>query len=439
MGQHGKNPRQKVIAIIPARLSSTRLPNKLLLPLAGKPLILWTVEQAKKAKNISRVIVATDSEEILRVVQGNCFEAVLTAENHQSGSDRVAEVAGTLEENSIIVNVQGDEPLIQPSTIEKAVEAVLQNDAVDIATTCEKIENLNDVLSPDVVKVVTDKDGFALYFSRLPIPFPREAVKKYGTLENALRQEKDLIAVHRKHTGLYVYRREFLLKYTKLKQTNLEKLEMLEQLRALENGARIKVVEVSETSIGVDTKEDFQRVKALIEKSEKRLNDFSFRRANLNDLPAVAKVYVQTSQKSYQGIVPQPFLNNLPKEKDDFWKEFFKNGYQIFIAENAKGEIVGFVDFEEMPKGIPFDFKVNSLYVLPEYQRKGIGSELFALVVKELNVQGNNSMVLEALEVSPFNSFYENRGGEIVGFSHQQLAGENFKTLVYGWKDLSKL
>ena len=253
-----------VIAIIPARRASTRLPNKLLLPIAGKALILRTIEQAKKARNVSRVIVATDSEEILRVVETSGNEAVLTAEKHQSGSDRIAEVAETLSENSIIVNVQGDEPLISPRTIEKAIDAILQNDSIEMATTCEPIHDARDVLSADVVKVVSDENDFALYFSRSPVPFPREAVRKYGTLENALREEKDLLALFRKHTGLYVYRREFLLKYTKLKQTNLEKTEMLEQLRALENGARIKVVETSESSIGVDTLEDFERVRAIL-------------------------------------------------------------------------------------------------------------------------------------------------------------------------------
>ncbi len=263
---------QNIIAVIPARLFSTRLPNKLLLNLAGKPLILWTVGQAAKAKNVSRVIVATDSEEILRVVRKNGFEAVLTSANHQSGSDRIAEVAEILEENSIIVNVQGDEPLISPQTIESAIDAILQDDSIDIATTCEPIDDVKDVLSPDVVKVITDENDFALYFSRLPIPFPREAVKKHETLENALNSEKDLLARYRKHTGLYVYRREFLLKYTKLQQTNLEKLEMLEQLRALENGARIKVVEVSESSIGVDTQEDFERVRQILREGQ-RTND----------------------------------------------------------------------------------------------------------------------------------------------------------------------
>lgn len=264
MEAHGKNPRKNVYAIIPARYGSTRLKGKLLLEIGGKPLILHTLERAKAAQNIDQVIVATDSEEILKIVQASGNEAVLTSENHQSGSDRIAEVAEKLSENSIIVNVQGDEPTISPRTIEAAVEAILTDEAADITTTCENIEDFRDVLSPDVVKVVTGKNDFALYFSRSPIPFPREAVKKYGSLENALREEKELISLYRKHTGLYVFRREFLLEFTKMPQTVLEKTEMLEQLRALENGARIKVVEVSESSIGVDTKEDFERVKMLL-------------------------------------------------------------------------------------------------------------------------------------------------------------------------------
>lgn len=238
----------------------------MLLPLAGKPLILHTVERAKAARNISRVIVATDSEEILNIIKESGNEAVLTSENHQSGSDRIAEVAANLPENSIIVNVQGDEPLIPASTIERAVEAIFESDEIQMTTTCEPIEEAQDVLSPDVVKVVTDENGFALYFSRSPIPFARDAVKKHGSLENALRNEPELISLYRKHTGLYVYRREFLLRYTKLKQTFLEKTEMLEQLRALENGAKIKVVEVAESSIGVDTPEDFERVRKILER-----------------------------------------------------------------------------------------------------------------------------------------------------------------------------
>ena len=262
---HGKIPTQNVIAIIPARYNSTRLEGKLLLSLAGKPLILQTVEQAKKARNVSRVVVATDDERICRVVAESGNEVVMTSPSHQSGSDRIAEVAEQLPYESIVVNVQGDEPLIPPSTIEKAVEMILADKDVDVATTCEKISDPSDVLSPDVVKVVTDEKGFALYFSRYPVPFPRNAVTKHGDLKTALKMESELLSNFRKHTGLYVYRREFLLRYTKMPQTFLEKVEMLEQLRVLENGGKIKVVEVEESSIGVDTKEDFERVKAIIE------------------------------------------------------------------------------------------------------------------------------------------------------------------------------
>lgn len=254
-----------IIAVIPARFASVRLEGKLLLPIALKPLILHTLEQTKRAKHISRVIVATDDERILNAVLESGNEAILTSENHQSGSDRIAEVAEKLPEVSIIVNVQGDEPLISPKTIDAAIEAVLIDKTADISTTCEKIEDFRDVLSSDVVKVVTDENDFALYFSRSPIPFPREAVKKYGNLENALQVDKNLISIYRKHTGLYVYRREFLLKFTRMQQTKFEKIELLEQLRALENGAKIKVVEVSESSVGVDTKEDFERVRQILE------------------------------------------------------------------------------------------------------------------------------------------------------------------------------
>jgi 3-deoxy-manno-octulosonate cytidylyltransferase (CMP-KDO synthetase) len=259
-----QNPEQEVIIIIPARFQSTRLPGKMLLPIADKPLILWTLESAKQAKNISRVIVATDDRKIFKIVESNGGEAMMTSKTHQSGTDRLAEVAETLAPNSIIVNVQGDEPLIPAGTIETAVSAFIDDQSIGIATTCEKIENYHDVLNPDIVKVVRDTKENALYFSRSPIPFPRDAVKKYGSLENALKTEPELLANFCKHTGLYVYRRELLLNYKQIPQTNLELLESLEQLRALENRIKIKAVEVSESSIGVDTIEDLEKVKQII-------------------------------------------------------------------------------------------------------------------------------------------------------------------------------
>lgn len=442
MEQRGKNHQQKIIAIIPARLFSSRIERKLLLSLNGKPLILHTLEQTKKANNISRVIVATDSVEIFNIVNESGNEAILTSATHQSGSDRIAEVAENLPKNSIIVNVQGDEPLISPTTIEKAVEAILADDTIDIATTCEKIDNLNDVLSPDVVKVVTDNNGFALYFSRSPIPFPREAVRMCGSLENALQLDSTLLSLFRKHTGLYVYRCDYLLKFTKFKQTHLEKTEMLEQLRGLENGARIKVVEVAESSIGVDTQEDFERVKMIVEgnNNESPKNKFHYRRAVPEDLSSIAKIYLLTSQTAFQGLVPTKYLENLSEktEKEDLRRNYGKADYQLFIAENEKSEIVGFVDLVEIPDGVSFDFKLNSLYVLPEFQRRGVGSALFAIAVNEIVSKGKNSMVLEALEINPFNSFYEKTGGQIIGFSNHILADENFKTLVFGWRNLNR-
>jgi 3-deoxy-manno-octulosonate cytidylyltransferase (CMP-KDO synthetase) len=187
----------------------------------------------------------------------------MTSDKHRSGSDRIAEVARDLAEGSIIVNVQGDEPLISPKTIDLAVETLISDPSADISTTCERITDVDDLLSPDIVKVVTDGAGRALYFSRSPIPFPRDAVKKAGSIEAALR-DTSLLEIFRKHTGLYVYRREYLLAFTRLTQTTLEKTEMLEQLRALENGARIKVVETAEESIGVDTAEDLKRVREAL-------------------------------------------------------------------------------------------------------------------------------------------------------------------------------
>ena len=266
MELHTENPQQNVIAIIPARYASRRLPGKMLLEIAGKPLILHTLGQALKARTVSRVIVATDDERIFNVVAEAGGEAVMTSADHASGSDRLAEVAQNLPEGSIIVNVQGDEPMISPNTIDAAVEALLADPAADMATTCEPITGLWDLLNGNNVKVVVGDAGYALHFSRSPMPWPREASLKYdGDLNKAIEGEPELLSNFRKHTGLYVYRREYLLEFTKLPQTRLERFEMLEQLRALENGAKIRVVDVKESSIGVDTQEDLDRVREIME------------------------------------------------------------------------------------------------------------------------------------------------------------------------------
>ena len=238
----------------------------MLLPVAGKPLILHTVDRASMATTVSRVIVATDDQRIFDVVSKAGGEAVMTSADHQSGSDRIAEVAERLAEGTIIVNVQGDEPTISPATIDKAVNALLNDKTAQIATTCEPIESKEELLNPNIVKVVIGELGNALYFSRSPMPFPREAALRHnGDPGLALENEPELLSLFRKHTGLYVYRREYLLEFTKLPQTKLEKLEMLEQVRALENGARIIVVEAAGRSIGVDTLEDLERVRTILE------------------------------------------------------------------------------------------------------------------------------------------------------------------------------
>ena len=239
--------------------------------MAGKPMVCWVAERARAARNVDRVIVATDSQQIVDAAHSSQIEAVLTAAHHTSGTDRVAEVAATIPEAEIIVNVQGDEPLISPQTIERAVEAMaveIANNGAGIVTTWEPIESIDDLLNFDVVKVVLDDNDNAVYFSRSPIPFPRDATRRHGgEPQRALESEPELLKLFRKHTGLYVYRREVLLEFTKWPQSQLEKIEALEQLRALAHGVKIKVVEACTASTGVDTVEDLDRVRTLIESS----------------------------------------------------------------------------------------------------------------------------------------------------------------------------
>jgi 3-deoxy-manno-octulosonate cytidylyltransferase (CMP-KDO synthetase) len=282
------NPEIKAVAIIPARYGSVRLPGKALLEIAGKPMICWVVARALAARSVSRAIVATDDERILYAVQRAGYEAVMTSQNPASGTDRIAEVAASLVDAEIVVNLQGDEPLVSPLTIERAIETIGEEDQgkegkgkgrrdldadtersgdqrTEIVTTWEPMESASDVLNPDVVKIVVDQNDRAVYFSRSPVPYPRDAVRNHGSLEAALRNEASLLTGFRKHTGLYVYRRNVLLEFTKWPQSELEKLESLEQLRLLEHGVKIKAIEASTWSIGVDTIEDLQRVRSLVE------------------------------------------------------------------------------------------------------------------------------------------------------------------------------
>lgn len=270
MNPTGSNPQNSAVAIIPARFHSTRLPGKPLLDICGRPMIVRVAERASAARNVARAVVATDDSRIFDAVRAAGFEAVMTNAAHASGSDRLAEAVVLLNAPfDLVVNVQGDEPMISTRTIERAVEALAADEQAAVATTCEPFTEAADVLSPDVVKVVSDASGYALYFSRAAVPHPRDAVRRHGSLAAALSAEPVLLARFRKHTGLYVYRREFLLEYARLPHGQLEGVESLEQLRILETGGRIRVVETDEPSIGVDTEADLARVRAIFrERSE---------------------------------------------------------------------------------------------------------------------------------------------------------------------------
>jgi len=241
-----------VIGIIPARYASTRFPGKPLADLNGRPMIQHVYELACRATKLEEIVVATDDQRIFETVIGFGGEAIMTSEYHPTGTDRLAEVALRLSAAKIIVNIQGDEPLIDPNAINIAVVALQNDPSVSMSSIMTPIEDASLVADPNVVKVVTDLNGYALYFSRAPIPCPRDTASDFHPWK--------------KHIGLYAYRRDFLLEFTKLRPSPLELIEKLEQLRALENGYRIKMVEVEvDHSIGVDTPEDLERVRAILE------------------------------------------------------------------------------------------------------------------------------------------------------------------------------
>lgn len=244
------------IAVVPARLASTRLPDKPLANIHGKPMVVRTAERAQ-ASAAARVIIATDAPSIQAVAGQHGFETLLTRPDHPSGTDRLAEVTErlALPDDAVLVNVQGDEPLIEPALI-NAVAALLQNDARAAMATCaSRIRTADSLFNPNIVKVVCDAAGHALYFSRAPMPWARDAFQ-----HNRDQLPDDLNALH--HIGLYAYRAGFLRRFSQLPQGPLERWEALEQLRALENGHPI-AVHVTDThpAAGVDTPEDLERVR----------------------------------------------------------------------------------------------------------------------------------------------------------------------------------
>jgi 3-deoxy-manno-octulosonate cytidylyltransferase (CMP-KDO synthetase) len=250
MGMSSAKP--EVVIVIPARFGSTRLPGKPLVSLAGKPMIQRVYERAKMAQLADRVIVATDDERIVKAVESFGGTAQWTRADHRTGTERVAEVAAH-EKGDLFVNVQGDEPLLDPLAVDTAVNALLEEPAAAISTVATPIKAPRDIMDPNVVKTVLDFDNNGLYFSRAPIPWVRDTASKIQVR-------------HLKHLGIYVFQRDALLEYPTLPQGELERIEQLEQLRWLENGWKIRVAEVEHDTVSVDVPEDVARVEKALQK-----------------------------------------------------------------------------------------------------------------------------------------------------------------------------
>ena len=239
----------KTAIIIPARYGSSRLEGKPLLKVTGKPVIQWVYEKALQAKLADMIIVATDDDRIYNAVKAFGGEGEMTSKKHKCGSDRIREVVDRHHEISFIVNLQGDEPLIKPSAIDAVARNVQEDEKADISTLIRVLKEENEINNPNLVKCVIDKNNYALYFSRSKIPFERNPIcgNFYG------------------HLGIYGYKREALIKMTSLEQTQLEKTESLEQLRALENGMKIKTSVVDFVPVGIDTADDLEKFRQIIE------------------------------------------------------------------------------------------------------------------------------------------------------------------------------
>lgn len=238
----------EIIGVIPARYASTRLPYKLVRNLLGKPLIQWTWEQACNARLLDKLIIACDDETIEKTAKKFGAQVVRTSPQHLSGTDRIAEVVRDID-TEFVINIQADEPLIHPAVIDSLAREMLDNPQLVMATVRKKMDNDKDIDNPNVVKVVCDKNEFALYFSRLAIPYYRE---------------RQPLGVYYKHLGIYIYTKDFLFTFKNLPVSFLEEAEKLEQLRALDSGYRIKVIETKFDSVGVDTEDDFKNVERIL-------------------------------------------------------------------------------------------------------------------------------------------------------------------------------
>ncbi len=244
----------KVIGVIPSRWGSTRFPGKSLVPICGKPLVRWVVEACLKAKTLDEVVVATDEERIAVALKGCGARVVMTREDHPSGTDRVAEAAGAGDDD-IVINIQGDEPLIHPDLIDAVASKLKEDDRWQMSTACAPISSMDELMAPTIVKVVLDSFDGALYFSRLPIPCRRDGATELAS------------GLYQRHIGIYGYRGDFLKRLVAEKPCALEKTESLEQLRAMWIGGRIGVVRTKEVGIGVDRPEDVAVVEKLIRES----------------------------------------------------------------------------------------------------------------------------------------------------------------------------
>ncbi len=243
----------KNIVIIPARLNSTRLPQKVILDICGKSMIQRVFEQAQKSKNIDEVFIATDSDVVVKVCNKFTPNVILTDESCQSGTDRLAQAVKDID-CKFVINVQGDEPLIDPDLIDKLTET-FEEQEVQMASAMFKISKIGDLKDPNAVTAVVDKNNYALYFSRSMIPFPRDLVFDESVFQKV---------VFWKHIGIYGYTKDFLLKFPSLEQTPLEKSEKLEQLRVLENGYKIKMIETDYNPLSVDVQKDLEKVIEIV-------------------------------------------------------------------------------------------------------------------------------------------------------------------------------
>jgi|UniRef100_UPI003FEF9DBA 3-deoxy-manno-octulosonate cytidylyltransferase (CMP-KDO synthetase) len=245
----------KFLGVIPSRYASTRLEGKPLKDICGHTMIEWVYKRTKLS-NLDEVVVATDDERIYEEVEKFGGKAILTSKEHENGTSRIAEVCTKYEDYDVIVNVQGDEPLIEPEMINSIINSFKEDDTISMSTLKYKIDTMEEIENPNYVKVITDKKGYALYFSRSVIPYPRKL-----DIQN-----------YYKHVGIYGYKRDFVVEYAKMEPTPLELSESLEQLRALENGYRIKVMETPYKIIGVDTQEELEKVREYIKENGLKLD-----------------------------------------------------------------------------------------------------------------------------------------------------------------------